>query len=87
MMVVPKITLLSFQTTHSLSLSPFLQEDLPDMGEEDGLLVTPRKHRSYSPRREEKARLLEEEVLPDTVSISFQGNSINLLCLYNIYSY
>ena len=38
------------------------------MGDEDNLLVSPRKQKSYSPRREEKARLLEEEVLPDTVS-------------------
>ena len=38
------------------------------MGDEDTLLVTPPKQKSYSPRREEKARLLEEEVLPDTVS-------------------
>ena len=45
-----------------------LQEDLPDIGEEEDMLVSPGKHRSYSPRREEKARLLEEEVLPDTVS-------------------
>lgn len=45
-----------------------MQEDLPDLGEE-GPLVTPRKQKSYSPRREEKERLLEEEVLPDTVNL------------------
>ena len=45
-----------------------MQEDLPDMGEGEGPLVTPRKHKSYSPRREEKVRLLEEEMLPDTVN-------------------
>lgn len=45
-----------------------LQEDLPDIGEEEDMLVSPGKRRSYSPRREEKIRLLEEEVLPDTVS-------------------
>lgn len=44
------------------------QEDLPDAGDEEGPLVTPRKHKSYSPRREEKMRLLEGEVLPDTVN-------------------
>jgi hypothetical protein len=52
-------------------------EDLPDVGEEEGLYVTPHgKHGSYSPRREEKARLLEEEVLPDTHIAGYASGSI-----------
>ena len=46
------------------------------MGEEDNLLVSPHKQKSYSPRREEKARLLEEEVLPDTVSFTRSESTI-----------
>jgi hypothetical protein len=68
-------------------LSP--QEDLPDVGEEDNLLVSPRKQKSYSPRREEKARLLEEEVLPDTVSStsSNKHSPLNLSPLQHIAGY
>lgn len=58
---------LSFIDSHTTSYTHVPQEDLPDLGDE-GPVVTPRKQKSYSPRREEKERLLEEEVLPDTVN-------------------
>jgi hypothetical protein len=63
--------------TGSWSPGQPIWEELPDLGDEGDPLVTPRKHKSYSPRREDEVRLLEGEVLPDTHISGYANGSIS----------